>query len=170
MKLRPARFTDAPELAKILAERQKDSRYAGVVEVDQPYARKLIASAIGRHGGTNEGSTFVMVAVDADDQPQAFILGALSRVYQVGNRLAACDQYLVGRSSVSAFVLDQLLDAYIAWAADIPKVYEIGASFANTIPQAERFRAAFERRGFTKVGEVYSQIQSEESTMGSIAA
>ena len=51
MNLRAARFADAPELAKILAERQEDSRYAGVVEVDQAYARKLIANAIGRHGG-----------------------------------------------------------------------------------------------------------------------
>jgi hypothetical protein len=156
MNLRAARFADAPELAKILAERQEDSRYAGEVEVDQPYARKMLAGAIGRHGGTTEGGCFVMVAVDADDCPQAFVLGSLERVYGVGNKLAASPNYQVGRKGVSAFVLDRLFDAYVAWADANPRVYEIGASWSNALPGSERFAAAFKRRGFEKIVEVYS--------------
>ena len=156
MKLRPARFTDAPMLAQILAERQADSRYAGVVEVDEPYARKLIAAAIGRHGGTTEGATFVMVAADENDVPRAFVLGALSRIYGVGNKLGASDTYLVGRKDVSAFVLDQLFDAYFAWADANPRVYEIGGSWSNAIPGSRRFAASFRRRGMEKIVEVWS--------------
>jgi hypothetical protein len=170
MKMRAARFTDAPELAKILAERQADSRYAGAVEVDEPYARKLVAAAIGRHGGQNEGACFVMVAADKDDRAQAFIFGQLVRVYAVGNKLAASDVFLIGRKGVSGFQLDRLFDAYVKWAEANPKVYEIGASHANTIAGSERFKAVFQRRGFTKVGEVFTLIRQEQGAMGSLAA
>lgn len=159
MNLRAARFADAPELAKILAERQEDSRYAGEVEVDQPYARKLIANAIGRHGGTTDGGCFVMVAADDDDRAQAFVLGTLGRIYNVGTKLGASDMFLIGRKSVSAFVLDQLFDAYFEWADTNPRVYEIGASWSDVVPGSKRFAASFRRRGFQKIVEVWSKIR-----------
>lgn len=122
-----------------------------------------MAHSINRHGGTNEGATFVLVAEDDDGEIAGFVFGSLSRVYMFGDKLASDEALLIGRRDCSPFVLDRLLDEYIEWAAANPKVYEIGASWSNTIPQARRFAASFRRRGFTKIGETWSRINQPEA-------
>ena len=167
MILRRAQSIEAPELVKIIVERHADSRYASLCGVDEVVARKIMAHAIHRHGGTNEGASFVEVAVDeATGQVDAFILGSLSRVYGFGDKLASSDDLLIGRKHVSPFVLDRLFARYMNWAMSNPKVVEIGGTWNLSIEGAERFGAVFERRGFTKIGEIWSVVPSEESSKG----
>ena len=156
MKLRRANSVEAPKLVDILVEQHAHSRYADVCKIDEQIARKLLAAAIHRHGGKNEGATFVMVAVDDGDEPVAFIFGSLVRIYMIGDRLAASDNFLIGRKGVSGMVLNQLFSAYVSWALDNPKVAEIGGSWSTAIEGSEGFSGILERRGFTKLGEVWS--------------
>lgn len=153
--IRPARHMDAFAMVDVLVERQKDSRYAGLVDVDQPYTRKLISSAVQRHGGTNDGATFVMVAEDGDGQVEAFVMGALDRVYGIGTMLSAQDVFLIGRKTCSPRVLTRLFRAYVDWAAGNPRVFEIGASHNDAIPGSEGFDTIYRQHGFAPCATTY---------------
>ncbi len=54
--MRAARTTDVFGMVDLLVAQQARSRYAGAVDVDPVYARRLLAQAIQRNGGTTEGS------------------------------------------------------------------------------------------------------------------
>lgn len=167
MLLRRAQSIEAPELVNIIVERHADSRYAGVCGVDEVVARKILAHAIHRHGGTNEGATFVEVAVDEDTgRVEAFVFGSLGRVYGFGDKLVASDDLLIGRGHVSPFILDRLFARYVNWAIQNPKVVEVGGSWNTSINGSERFAAVFERRGFTKIGETWSVMTGEANSKG----
>ena len=155
MNIRPARMIDTPALADILAERQKDSRYYGVDEVDLPYAKKLIGAGIQRHGHTTDGGCFVMVAEDEDGAVMGFVYGMLSRVYHVGHKLAATDVFLIGRKDCPALALTHLFDAYLDWARANPRVVEIGASWSDVIPGSDGFASIYIRKGFRHCGSTY---------------
>lgn len=161
MDYRPARAIDAPALVDILVERHPDTRYAGAVGIDEPVARKLFAAAVQRHGGAHDGATFLMVAEDRKGIA-GFMLASLSRVYMVGDMLASCDHYLIGRKDCPPRVLTRLFDAYFEWAEGNPKVYEVGASWADTIPGGEGFADFFERRGFSLIGQTFSRVVERE--------
>lgn len=159
--IRPAKAADAFALADLLQARHKDTRYHGEVAIDAAIARKLFAFSAQRHGGTNDGATFLLVDEDAKGI-RAFILAGLSRVYLVGDKLASCDQFLLGRKGCPERVLVRLFDEYVAWAAANPRVYEIGASWANTIPGSESFAKVFARRGFSRIGETWGRVEAAE--------
>ncbi len=153
--IRPARHMDAFAMVDILVERQKDSRYAGIVDVDQPYARKMLSAMIQRHGGTNDGATFVKVSDNDDGLVDAFVTGSLDRVYGVGSRLCATSGYLIGRKSCSTRVLLELLDGFIGWAASNPKVFEIVTNYSDALPDSAHFQSYFTRHGFLECGREF---------------
>lgn len=156
MLLRAANSVEAPRLVEILVEGHARSRYADHCQIDEPLARKILAHAIHKHGGTTDGASFVNVAEDSDGIVQAFIFGSLGRIYGVGDKLCSCDNYLIGTPDVNPFVLDGLFKNYVDWARDNPKVIEVGGSWANTIPGSDRFAIAMQRRGFFKIGETFA--------------
>lgn len=163
MNIRPARAIDAPAIAEMFAARVQDSTYAERDEVDVPLARKLFANAAFRHGHTNEGGTFLMVAEDDDGKIAAFILGSIGRVYGIGKKLSASDHYLVGRADVSARTFAALFDAYVDWASSNPRVIEIGASFSDAFPGAEAMGSLYARRGFSPCATTFRRIVPVQS-------
>lgn len=162
MILRPGRAIDAPAIVGLLAERVADTCYAGRDEVDDAYARKLISQAAFRHGHTNDGGMFLMVAEDADNQIAAFMLGSLGRVYGVGRKLCATDHYLLGRRDASALILGRLFMAYLEWAMANPRVIEIGASWSDAVPGSQAMGPFYERNGFTPCAQTYRRIKDLE--------
>ena len=162
--IRPGTSTDAFALVGILKERMPDTRYAGHCSIDELAARRMFAQAAQRHGGTTDGSFFLMVN-ERDDEIDAFVLGSLGRIYFVFDKLGASDLFLLGRRSASPRVLMRLFDAYVEWAENNPRVYEIGASWADTIPGNDGIIAAFGRRGFQLCSQtfrreaVHTQVQ-----------
>lgn len=154
MKVRAALSIDAPALVEILVERHPDTRFAGIAGVDQPYARRLLAGAIHRHGHTNEGGCWVEVAEKAG-RIEAFIFGALSRAYLVGDRLVAQDCLLVGRLGADPRALPLLLDGYVGWATGNPRVIETQLSHTDILPNSRRFAPVYTRRGFIPCGNIY---------------
>jgi hypothetical protein len=153
--IRAAKSVDAFALADLLEQTYARSRYMGKVGFNHDIARKLFAMAAQRHGGTNDGATFLMVAEDSAGEIDAFMLGSLSRIYMVGEMLAASDVFLIGRQHCDPRAMSQLIDAYLAWADANPKVFEIGLSWADTVPGHERVTLGFERRGFALCGKTY---------------
>jgi hypothetical protein len=156
--LRPARAIDVPAVVDILVERQQDSRFAGIVDVDVAHARKLLAQAAFRHGGTHDGGTFFMVA-ESDRSIEAFLLAALSRVLLVGDKLCAQDILLLSRRDLPARdamrTTNRLIDEYVAWATANPRVADIHLSWSDTLPSGERIGALFARKGFIPCGQNY---------------
>lgn len=161
MQIRRAVLAEAPILTQIIVDRLPDTRYHGHVSIEQPLARKMIANAIHRHGGTVDGATFVMVA-EGPEGIDAFVMGVLNRVYHVGTMLAAQDVFLIGRKECDPRALNGLLDAYLDWGLSNPRVFEVFASWIDTIPGAERMGAPFRRKGFTKCGEIWRRTPSDQ--------
>lgn len=153
-RVRPGKSADAFALAAILEERQADTRYAGHASVDPKLARQLFAQAAMRHGHTNDGGMFLMVH-ETRGEIDAFILGALTRIYMVFDKFAATDVFLLGKRDCDPRALNPLVDAYITWAEANPRVHEIGLSWADTLPNSRRITKSFIRRGFTLCGETY---------------
>lgn len=161
MLLRPATMAEAPILTQILVDRLPDTRYHGHVKIEQPLARKMLANAVHRHNGTTDGATFVMVA-EGDEGIDAFVFGVLNRVYHVGDMLCAQDVFLIGRKDCDPRALSGLLAAYMDWGLSNPRVFEVFASWIDTIPGAERMGAAYRRKGFTKCGEIWRRTPATE--------
>lgn len=155
--IRPGKSIDAFAITDIVLERHPDTRYFGHVGIDEQAARRLFAQAAQRHGGTNDGASWLMVN-EVDGAVDAFILGMLTPIYVIGDKLGATDIFLLGRKSASPRTLMRLMDGYIGWAEKNPKVYEIGLSWANTIQGGEKFARHFEARGFTLTSQTYSRV------------
>ena len=155
--IRPGKAVDAPVLAQLLSETCDVSRYAGAVSVDISIARKLFAQAAMKHGFSHEGGMLLMVNEDVNGEIDMFILGALSRIYVVCDMLAASDLFLIARpgSKPNPRAMTALVDAYLEWADNNPKVYEVGLSWSDTLPGADRLVSLFARRGFQRCGETW---------------
>lgn len=161
--IRPGKAADAFGIVDVLQERHAETRYAVDVPIDPQAARKLFAQAAQRHGGQHEGSTFLMVS-EANGEIEAFMLGQLSRVYMIGEKLCASDCFLIGRKRARPRILLQLLDRYIAWAEGNPKVYEIGLSWADSIPGNEGIIDVYERRGFELCARTFRRTTHHTTT------
>lgn len=163
MNLRPARAIDAPALVALVKSRLPDTCYAGRDEVDEALARKLFAAAAFRHGQTNDGATFLMLAEDDAGEIAAFMFGSLSRVYGIGRKLCAADHFLLGRPDTPPRVLIRLFERYVAWASGNPRVIEIGASHSDVMAGSERMGAQYERMGFTLCARSYRSTNDPQS-------
>lgn len=152
MIIRPARAIDVPALIAMLDECLDQSRYAAMGSVDRDVARKFFCYGVQRHGGTTDGSTHLMVAEGKDGVIEAFMFGVLARIYAVGTRLGASDQFLIARRKARADVklraMNRLIAEYLAWADANPKVCEISLSRSDTVPGNEGLVKVFERYGF----------------------
>lgn len=162
--IRPAKHSDIFPLGAILEASCARSRYAGLGAVDMKAARTMLAMGLQRHGGTTEGGTFLMVH-ETDGKVDAFVLASIGRIYGVLDIYCTNDHYLLGLEDCAPRALAKLFRAYVEWAERIPRVYEIGASWADTIsPDGRGVTRMFERAGFTLCGKQYrrERVQSME--------
>jgi len=159
--VRRARTTDVFGMVGLLVEQQARSRYAGEVEVDEPYTRKLLAQAIQRNGGQTDGSSLVNVIEDDDGQIEAFMVGVLNRVYFIGNRLCAQDMFLVARDGASILASRRLMAAYIEWATSNPNVHEIFLSHTDALPEGDRMASIYSKMGFQLCGGIFRRTVNQ---------
>lgn len=154
--IRAARHVDVWQLVDLLVAAQARSIYAGRCDVDQLVARKTLAAMIQRHGGTHEGGTCVFVAENDKQEVCGFCVGALDRVYHIGDKLVAQDVFLVVEPIAPRGARNALIDAYVEWAAGNPAVIEINLSWTDVVPgTGERMGAVYQRKGFTRCGAIY---------------
>jgi hypothetical protein len=155
--IRPARMIDTPRLVELIEEQHARSKYADTrLKVDAPYARKLVAQMIQRHGGMHDGGCLVMVE-EVDGCIVAFIAAMLHRVYHVGNMLAPSDVFLVATKDAPARSALDLFDRYVNWAMSNPRVFEIHCGWTDALPEGHRMDAVYRRKGFQRFGAIYSR-------------
>lgn len=159
--MRRARTTDVFGMVGLLVEQQARSRYAGEVEVDEPYTRKLLAQAIQRNGGQTDGSSLVNVIEDDDGQIEAFMVGVIQRVYFIGTQLCAQDMFLVAKDGASPMTSRRLMSAYITWASANPNVHEIFLSHTDALPEGDRMASIYSKMGFQLCGGIFRRTVNQ---------
>lgn len=153
MGVRPARFVDVLAMVSLLEEHYPSTRYAGIVDLDADYARKLLAQIVQRHGGQHAGATCCFVYERAG-AVVGFLAGQLDRVYGVGTKLSAHDIFLVAAKDSHAVSLP-LIKAYRDWAFASPKIFEIYLTCSDVLPDGHRIASLYEKLGFTRSGAAW---------------
>lgn len=154
--IRTADLSDLPRLYELLCDAHENSKYAGHVEVHDKTARGLLMHCVQRQG-LNNGSTNVKV-VERDSVVEGFMIGILDRVYHIGDRLQANDMFLVCTKSAGITAASRLLDDYIEWASNNPKVYEIKLSWTDALGvDSNQIELLYAKKGFVSCGGIWGK-------------
>ncbi len=163
MSVRKARFGDIQRLAELMREMYERSIYRDDCEFDEKAAKALLVRGIQRHGGCQDGSTFVFVAERAG-VVEGFIVAALSRLYGIGTKLLAADTHFYVSKRAHARDAFKLIGAYDAWAAENREVIEIDLWATDAVGDFRRTEKLYRRMGFEPFGVVLSKrVNTTES-------
>lgn len=132
------------------------SIYRDDCEFDEKEAKALLVRGIQRHGGGQDGSSFVFVAERAGIV-QGFIIAALSRLYGIGTKLCAADTHFYVCRGAHARDAFKLIRAYETWATDNPDVIEIDLVATDAVGDFKRTEKLYRRLGFKPFGVVLSK-------------
>ncbi|WP_375188398.1 hypothetical protein [Sphingobium yanoikuyae] len=158
MVIRPATASDLAAAFELVMDMYARSKYASDAEVDAPTARSLLMQALQRHGGQNNGSTHFVVA-EGEGRLDGFMIGALQRIYLIGNRLEAQDMFLYTRKDANPRAALGMLNSYIEWAESCQKVGTIKLSYTDALAvDGERLAALYERKGFQRHGAMFERV------------
>ena len=153
---RKANYGDIPGIVALMIEMYKRSIYRQDCEFDEREAKALLVRSIQRHGGRQDGSTFVFVA-EREDVVQGFIIAALSRLYGIGTKLGAADTHFYVSGRAHARDAFKLIAAYEAWATENEQVIEINLCATDAVGEFERTEKLYRRLGFEPFGVVLSK-------------
>ncbi len=158
MVIRPATMADLPGVYDLVREMHERSKYFPDVGIDSQTVRSLVMQSVQRHGGKNNGSTHFVVS-DEGGELTGFMLGALQRVYLIGDRLEAQDVYLYVREGASPRAAFGLINSYLDWAESCPKVATVKLAYTDAINADEkRIGGLYERKGFKIIGAMYERM------------
>ena len=157
MSVRPATFADVSGIVALLHEGHARSHYAKTdVMIDEREARRLLVQAIQRHGSKNLGGTLVMVAEKADGRISGVIVGTMSRLYGILDRMMASDLFWLASIDVDPADPVRLMKAMIEWAKAAPDCVEIKCGTSAIIrDDPKEAGRALERLGMKHYGEIY---------------
>lgn len=154
--IRAAQFVDIPALITVLQDGYAKSVYRDLGEIDRKEARAYLMGAIQRHRSPNEGGTWVGVA-ETDGKVEGLFVGMLDRIYVIGTALRAIDVHWYGTERASAKDMVGLFDAWVEWAAGIPKVKLIHPTATHVLGEYSGAEKLFARRGFERAGVIYER-------------
>ena len=156
--IRPATLSDLPRLFELILKMHAGSKYAErEIDVDPVVAKSILRDGVMRNGGLHDGSTLLNV-IERDGLIEGFMLGLLQRVYSIGNRLEAVDFWLYCTPHCPKVGLNKLVDAYIAWADDNPKVAEIALSWTDAMKvDGTKLGRFYYRKSFRCSGEIWKR-------------
>lgn len=158
--IRPAKMVDAKAIEKLIRSAHARSKYALRVGIADKALENLVLGLIAGSNQSGPQGTHVTVNVE-DGKVVGFVAGSLTRIYNCGDRLGASDVFLVNEGRTAGSLA--LVDAYIEWARSNPKVCEIGLTWTDALPGAEKVAALYRRKGFALVGEIYEmRLDAEE--------
>lgn len=161
MTVRPAAYKDVPAIAALLAQAHARSRYAGtVVKVDVKATKALLVNSIQRSGGETIGSAIVLVAeklnpITMELQLTGVLVGLLDRILGIGDHLYATDLFFVCSPDVDARDPGRLLDGFMSWADQNPRVYEIVLGVTDAVGDPERVGRLYDHRGLQPCGNIW---------------
>lgn len=139
-----------------MAEMYQRSIYVHDCEFDEKATKALLVRAIQRHGGRQDGSTFVFVA-ERDGMVEGFIIAALSRLYGIGTKLLAADTHFYVSKRAHPRDAFKLIAAYEAWAAANEEVIEIDLCATDAVGEFRRTEKLYRRMGFELFGVILSK-------------
>lgn len=156
MAVRQARFADIPAIVLILHEAYPASHYArtGSAKIDDAEAKRLLVNSIQRNGSTNGGGCFVAVA-EKEGAVEGFILGTLTRVYSIFDKLSATDLFWLGSPRCDPRDAIQLMKGMIEWAKSSPHLVEIKCGTTAIMDDPERAGRILERLGMEPYGKIF---------------
>lgn len=155
--IRDARFTDIPSIVMVLQDSMARSHYASKTagEIDVAEAKRLLVTAIQRHGHKNGGGCWVQVS-ETRGVVTGFILGTLARVYAVGTKLMATDLFWLATPMAEPRDAVALMRGMVAWAESCPHVVEVKCGTTNTInDDAGKAGKVLQRLGLAPYGNIY---------------
>ena len=158
MTIRNATFSDIPAIVGLLQQGFERSHYAKASHgggIDVPEAKRLLVTAIQRHGHKNGGATWVQVA-ETNGIVSGLILGTLARVYAIGTHMMASDLFWITHPMSSPRDAGNLMRSFVEWAKSCPHVIEIkcGTTAIINDDPAEAGRI-LERLGMKQYGNLY---------------
>lgn len=159
--IRDATFSDIPSIVALLTYGYQTSHYAlsGGASIDEKEAKRLLVQSIQRHNGVNGGSCFVQVS-ETNGQVRGLILGTLTRVYSIFDRLSATDLFWLASPDVYPADPAQLMRNMVAWARRAPACIEIKCGTTAAIQDPESAGIILKRMGFEPYGSIWrSEIE-----------
>ncbi len=163
MSVRKAKFGDIPRVAALMREMYERSIYRDDCDFDEKATKALLVRGIQRHGGGQDGSSFVFVAERAG-LVQGFIIAALSRLYGIGTKLSAADTHFYVCAGAHARDAFKLIRAYETWATENPEVIEINLCATDAVGDFQRTEKLYQRMGFKPFGIVMSKLVNTSET------
>jgi hypothetical protein len=154
--IRDAMFSDIPRIVAIMREAYARSEYArrGLCGFDEKEAKRILVNAIQRHGRGRNSASFVQVAVE-NERVEGFIVGFLSRVYSVGDRLMASDLFWFATPLVSPRDPIRLMRNMIAWAKGVEGVIEIRCGTTAILQDPDKAGRILQRLGMARYGSIH---------------
>lgn len=155
--VRAATFSDLAPLHALVMEMGNANKHFPDVKPDEDAAKALIMQAVQRNGGKHNGGCLVNV-YEHDGQLEGFMVGTLQRVHHIGNRLEAMDMFLYCTKKAPARAALSLVDAYIDWAEQNPKVAKIYLSWTDILgTNGEKLEKLYSRKGFHRTGGIFER-------------
>jgi hypothetical protein len=151
--IRRALHVDQPALEGLIRRQHAASKYAASCDISDKALESTMLGLIAGQGQNSVGASHVAVA-EREGKIVGFIAGVLHRIYFIGNKLEAGDLFFVNEGTLADAL--GLLDSFIAWAKNNPKVLTIKLSWSDTIPGAENVTKLFYRKGLRMCGEVWA--------------
>lgn len=156
MSVRNAAFSDIPRIVLLLEEGFSRTHYAksGLGGIDRAEAKRLLTTAVHRHGHKTGGGTFIQVS-EKDGAIEGLILGTLARVYSIGDRLMATDLFWSASERVPPADPFKLMKNMVEWAWSCPDVVEVTCGTTAIIQDPEAAGRMLERLGLTRYGVIW---------------
>lgn len=155
--IRDAAFADISAICLIMEDGYRKSHYARDrnCNLDIREAKRLLVQAIQRHGGQNNGACWVQVS-EAGGVITGFVLGTLTRVYAVGDKLMATDMFWTAADGAAIDDAQKLMAGMIEWAKACPLVIEVKCGTTAIINDSpERAGLILKRLGMSDYGNIY---------------
>lgn len=155
--VRDARFTDIPAIVWLLQDAMARSHYSsgGMGEIDVTETKRLLVTAIQRHGHKTGGACWVQVA-ETNGVVTGLILGTLARVYSIGTKLYATDLFWLTSPAAEPRDGIKLMRGMVRWAESCPHVVEIKCGTVEAINgDAGRAGKVLQRLGMTPYGAIF---------------
>ena len=159
--IRDANFSDIPGIVSLLRDAYQKTHYArsGVASIDEKETKRLLVQAIQRHNGVNGGACFVQVS-ETDGQVRGLILGTMTRLYSIGNKLSATDLFWLASPDVFPADPAQLMRNMVAWAERAPACVEVKCGTTAIMQDPEAAGMILNRMGFEPYGRIWrSEIE-----------
>lgn len=151
--IRNATFSDIPRLMELLAETHRQSKYNGRCGLSEKAMGQLFMALVAGQNKKDVDATYLVVA-DQDGEVVGFMAGTLGRIYNVCDKLMATDLFLIHQGKYPINVM-KMVDGYVKWAEQNPKVIEIGLSWSDATRTGYNLASLYKHKGFKLVGEQY---------------